>query len=54
MLKVKVVGAAGSPLAGQTLKVTCAGTLQSSADGMAQFLTESDAPLDIDINGTTV
>ena len=54
MLKVKVVDAAGSPLAGQTLKVTGSGALQSSADGMAQFLTESDAPLDIDINGTTV
>ena len=54
MLKVKVVDAAGSPLAGQTVKVTGAGALQSSADGMAQFLTESDAALDIDINGTTV
>ena len=54
MLKVKVVDAAGSPLAGQTVKVTGAGALQSSANGMAQFLTESDAPLDIDINGTTV
>ena len=54
MLKVKAVDAAGSPLAGQTVKVTGAGALQSSADGMAQFLTESDAALDIDINGTTV
>ena len=54
MLKVKVVDAAGSPLAGQTVKVTGAGALHSSADGMAQFLTESYAPLDIDINGTTV
>ena len=54
MLKVKVVDAAGSPLAGQIVKVTGAGALQSSADGMAQFLTESDAALDIDINCTTV
>jgi len=28
--------------------------LQTSAEGMTQFLTESDAALDIDINGTTV
>lgn len=54
MLKIKVVDAAGSPLAGQTVKVTGAGALQSSADGMAQFLAESDTALDIDINGASV
>ena len=54
MLKVKAVDAAGAPPAGQTVKVTGAGALQSSAEGMAQFLTESDATLDIEINGALV
>ena len=54
MLKIKVVDAAGAPLVGQTVKVTGAGALQSSAEGMAQFLTESDATLDIEINGASV
>ena len=54
MLKIKIVDAAGGPLAGQTVKVSGAGALQTSAEGMTQFLTESDAALDIDINGTTV
>ena len=54
MLKIKIVDAAGAPLADQTVKVTGAGALQSSAEGMVQFLTESDAALDIDINGASV
>ena len=54
MLKIKVVDAAGAPLAGQTVKVTGAGALQSSAEGMTQFLTESDSALDIEINGASV
>ena len=54
MLKIKVVDASGTALSGQTVKVTGAGALQTSAEGMAQFLTESDAALDIDINGTSV
>ena len=54
ILKIKVVDAAGAPLAGQTVKVSGAGTLQSSAEGMAQFLTDSDAALDIEINGASV
>ena len=54
MLKIKVVDAAGSPLAGQTVKVTGAGALQSSAEGIAQFLTESGEALNIDINGASV
>ena len=52
MLKIKVVDASGTALSGQTVKVTGAGALQTSAEGMAQFLTESDAALDI--NGTSV
>ena len=54
MLKIKVVDAAGAPLAGQTVKVTGAGALQSSAEGIAQFLTESGEALNIDINGASV
>ena len=54
MLKIKVVDAAGAPLLGQTVKVTGAGALQSSAEGMAQFLTEIDAAIDIEINGASV
>ena len=54
MLKIKVVDASGAALAGQTVKVTGAGALQSGAEGMAQFLTESDAALDIEINGASV
>ena len=54
MLKIKVVDAAGAALAGQTVKVSGAGALQSSAEGMTQFLTESDAVLVIEINGASV
>ena len=54
MLKIKVVDAAGAALAGQTVKVSGAGALQTSAEGMAQFLTESDAALVIEINGVSV
>ena len=54
ILKIKVVDASGTPLAGQTVKVTGAGALQSSAEGMTQFLTESDAALVIEINGVSV
>ena len=54
MLKIKVVDAAGTALAGQTVKVSGAGALQTSAEGMVQFLTESNAALDIDINGASV
>ena len=54
MLKIKVVDASGAALAGQTVKVSGAGALQTSAEGMTQFLTESDAALVIDINGASV
>ena len=54
MLKIKVVDAAGAPLAGQAMKVSVAGAVQSSAEGMTQFLTDTDAALQIDINGATV
>ena len=54
MLKIKVVDAVGAALAGQTVKVSGAGALQTSAEGMAQFLTESDAALVIEINGASV
>lgn len=54
MLKIKVVDAAGVPFANQTVKVTSAGALQTSAEGMVQFLVESNATLDIEINGASV
>ena len=54
MLKIKVVDASGAALAGQTVKVSGAGALQTSAEGMTQFLTESDAALVIEINGASV
>ena len=54
ILKIKVVDASGAALAGQTVKVSGAGVLQTNADGMAQFLTENAAALDIEINGASV
>lgn len=54
ILKIKVVDASGAALAGQTVKVSGAGVLQTNADGMAQFLTENAAGLDIEINGASV
>lgn len=50
MLKVKVVDAAGTALAGQTVKVSGAEALQTSAGGLTQFLIDSDVPLTIEIN----
>ena len=54
MLQIKAVDAAGAALAGQTVKVSGASALQTSADGMAQFLIDSDASIDIEINGASV
>ena len=54
MLKIKVVDATGAALAGQAVKISGAGALQTSVEGMAQFLAESDAVLDIEINGASV
>ena len=54
MLSIKVVDAAGAALAGQTVKVSGAGSLQTSAEGTAQFLTESDTAIDVEINGVQV
>ena len=50
MLKIKVVDAAGATLAGQIVKISGADALQTSAEGMAQFLIESDVSIDIEIN----
>ena len=47
MLKIKVVDAAGAALAGQIVKISGADALQTSAEGMAQFLIESDVSIDI-------
>lgn len=52
ILKIKLADAAGAALAGQTVKVSGAGALQSNAEGMVQFLIENGIPLEIDINGT--
>ena len=51
ILKVKTVDATGADLAGQTVKVSGAGELQTSAQGVAQFLIDSDALIEIEING---
>lgn len=51
ILKIKVVDAAGAALAGLTVKVSSAEALQTSAEGMALFLIDSDAPIEIEING---
>ena len=53
MLKIKVVDAAGAALAGQIVKISGADALQTSAEGMAQFLIESDVSIDIEINGAS-
>ncbi len=54
ILKIKTVDAAGAAIAGQTVKVSGAGALQTSAEGMAQFLIDSDASIEIEINGASV
>lgn len=51
MLKMKVMDAAGAALAGKTVKVSGAGALQTSSEGMAQFLIDSDASIEIEIDG---
>ena len=54
MLKIKIFDAAGAPLGGQAVELSGAGALQGSAEGMTQLLTDTDAALDIEINGATV
>ena len=51
ILKVKVVDAAGSDLAGQAVKVSGIDALQTNAQGMTQFLITDVSMLDIAING---
>lgn len=51
ILKIKATDAAGQPIAGQAVKVTGCGELQTGAGGVAQFLVEDDALLEIEING---
>lgn len=51
ILRIKVTDAAGVALAAQTVKVTGADALQTNAEGMTQFLIDSDVALDIEING---
>ena len=53
MLKIKVVDAFGKSLAGQAVNISGAGALQTGTEGVVQFLTESDVPLDIEINGVS-
>ena len=53
ILKIKLTDAAGQALPGQTVKVSSSGVLQSNAEGVSQFLTESGAPLEIEINGVS-
>ena len=43
----------GAALAGQTVKVSGAGALQTNEQGMAQFLTTHTAEFDIAIGGTS-
>ena len=50
ILRIKLTGAAGQALAGQTVKVSGAGSLQTNDLGIAQFLLEGGVPLEIDIN----
>ena len=49
-LKVKLVAADGQALLGQTVKVSGCGPLQTNAEGLAQFLIESDVPMEIAVN----
>ena len=52
ILRIKVVDASGLAMAGQTVKVSHNGQLQSNADGIAQFLLGEPAHVDIEINGS--
>jgi hypothetical protein len=51
ILRVKLVSAAGQPVSGQAVKVSGCDLLQTNAEGMAQFLLDGDADLEIEING---
>ena len=51
ILRIKLADAAGAALAGQTVQVSGAGALQTNAEGIAQFLIDSNAALEIEING---
>ena len=53
ILKIKVVDAAGAPLAGQTVKVSGIDALQTNAQGMTQFLITDVAEFDIAIGGAS-
>ena len=54
MLKIKLVDASGAPMAGQSVKVSGIDALQTSAQGMTQFLITDTAQFDIAIGGTSV
>ena len=51
ILRIKVVDASGLAMAGQSVKVSNNGQLQSNADGIVQFLLGESALVDIEING---
>ncbi len=51
ILKIKVCHADGGAMRGLEVKVTGCGQLLTDAEGRAQFLTESNTHVAIDING---
>ena len=51
MLKIKVCNADGGAMHGLEVKVTGCGQLLTDAEGRAQFLTESNTLVAIEING---
>lgn len=54
ILRIKLVSTAGQPMSGQSVKVSGCDTLQTNAEGMAQFLLGGDVDLEIEINTAVV
>ena len=51
ILKIKVCHADGGAMHGLAVKVTGCGQLLTDAEGRAQFLTESNTSITVEING---
>lgn len=54
ILRIKLVSADGQPMSGQSVKVSDCDTLQTNAEGMAQFLLGAGVDLDIEVNAAVI
>lgn len=53
ILRIKLIGTAGQPMPGQSVKATGCDALHTNTEGMVQFLLDGDPALEIEINGST-